>query len=98
MSLERGAQVLYIPSHAGTEPEHPDTETGFVTSFSPGGRYVWVRYWYRGAEGVELRTKSCSESTPINRLWPMGHWDTRWVDPTVIDQHLTRIAEEEIEL
>ena len=61
--LKRGTQILYVPSHAQGNPEHPDVEVGFVTSGPANGDAYFCRYWRK--DGTDLRTKTCSELTPI---------------------------------
>ncbi len=65
----RGTQIAYIPLHA-TGINHKDVEFGFVTSPAKNGAW-FCRYWYSKKitriKG-ELRTKSCSEETPADRL------------------------------
>lgn len=41
-----GDTVIYIPSHASGDPEHPDCERGLVTSINAGR--VFVRYYRYG--------------------------------------------------
>ena len=61
-------QVAYIPPHAEFDVQHPDTEYGFVTRVEDGIIPVWVRFWVKGKEGIELRTKSNSEKCYPNSL------------------------------
>jgi hypothetical protein len=63
--LKRGTQIIYIPSHAGGDPDHPDAEQGFVTSMSINGAFC--RYWSR-YNPCFLRTMANSELTPFDRL------------------------------
>lgn len=63
--LKRGTQIIYVPTHADGDPEHRDAESGFVTSVVPG--YAFCRYWNK-RHPTELRTKSCSERTPVYTL------------------------------
>lgn len=64
--LERGTQIIYVPDHAHGETAHPDCEEGFVTSVDPERNVAWCRYWMDDAN--RLRTRSCSEMTPIENL------------------------------
>lgn len=67
MELKRGTQIIYVPSHAKGDCEHPDAETGFVTSVR--GSDAFCRYWSKWHPG-ELRTKANSELTPTQHLIP----------------------------
>lgn len=56
-------QIVYIPTHAKGNPEHPDCEYGFVTSQNDD--YVFCRFWMKGQfshSKMELRTKANSEA------------------------------------
>lgn len=66
-TLQRGTQVTYIPLHQAQEKEIDlgKCEDGFVTSVADG--FAFVRYWSR-RHPDQLRTKSCSERTPICAL------------------------------
>ncbi len=64
----KGTQIIYIPRHVkvieGQEEMHPDVEAGFV--FGKIIRsHIFCRYWSKHSPD-ELRTKSCSESTPVD--------------------------------
>lgn len=65
--MKRGTQILYIPNHAKGEFNHQDIEEGFVTSHTSKKDFVFCRYWSKSYPG-ELRTKSCSEATPLGNL------------------------------
>lgn len=66
-NFKRGDQVLYIPGHAGGDPNHPDVEAGFVTSVTVSGETVFCRYW-RDRQCSGLRTLANSEGTPPGML------------------------------
>lgn len=78
-----GAQVVYIPTHIYKDLQnieaqkvnellmiHPDqVQAGFITEINshlPG--CAFVRYWYPGKIGMELRTVGNGELTPIKYL------------------------------
>jgi len=61
----RGTQVIYIPTHANRDLNHPDCEEGFVTAHA-SEEAVFVRYFRRGTD--ELRTLANSEATDISDL------------------------------
>ena len=63
--LQRGDQIVYMPSHTDNNPDHPDAENGFVTLIKEDT--VFCRYWNKYRPG-ELRTKANSEGTPIHLL------------------------------
>ena len=63
--IERGTQILYIPTHANGDENHPDVEVGFVTS--QRSDTVFCRYWSKYHQD-ELRTKANSEGTPIEYI------------------------------
>jgi hypothetical protein len=63
--LTRGTQIVYRPNHA-EDLSHHDCEEGFIASVDPDANVAWCRYWYRDYD--ELRTKSCSERTPIANI------------------------------
>lgn len=58
--------IAYIPIHANGDITHQDVEFGFVTTVEDDR--VFCRYWAKGEIGTRLRTTSCSECTPIDRL------------------------------
>ena len=62
--LKVGTQVVYVPTHADGDSEHPDCEEGFITSVQPG--FAFCRYWSKTHGG--LRTLANSERTPICAL------------------------------
>ena len=64
MNLKQGTQIIYVPNHADS-PDHPDSELGFVTSINKQGAFC--RYWSK-LDSDYLRTMSCSEHTPFDRL------------------------------
>jgi hypothetical protein len=64
MKFQRGDQIIYIPNHADG-PNHPDAETGFVTSVNE--KFVFCRYWSKQYPG-QLRTVANSEATPSENL------------------------------
>lgn len=63
--LQRGTQIIYVPTHAEGNENHPDCERGFVTSVKPDAAFC--RYWSKYHPG-ELRTKMNSELTPLDCL------------------------------
>ena len=65
MTIQRGAQIAYIPMHAEGDREHPHVEFGFVTSVR--GDTAYCRYWRKGHIG-ELRTLAKSEGTGMHML------------------------------
>ncbi len=65
MILTRGTQIIYVPNHAEGDVNHPDCEEGFVTSVK--GDVAFCRYWLMANPQV-LRTKLCSEATPVSNL------------------------------
>jgi len=62
--MNRGTQILYVPTHAEGNLSHPDVEAGFVTSVRDDT--VFCRYWRKDLS--ELRTKANSEGTPADLL------------------------------
>ena len=64
--MKPGTQIIYIPTHANGDPDHPDAETGFVTSMRDDA-FAWCRYW-SGKHFGELRTTANSELTDITQL------------------------------
>lgn len=63
---KRGTQIIYVPSHADGNINHPDCEVGFITSVC--GSMARCRYWLKDKVPRELRTKANSEQTPIRGL------------------------------
>ena len=66
MTLKRGTQIVYMPTHCNEDIEHPDIEFGFVTSVR--GDVAFCRYWSKHNKD-ELRTKANSEATPIDMVF-----------------------------
>lgn len=60
--LRRGTQIAYIQG----DEFNWDAEFGFVTSVHVNGENAFCRYWRKDLKG--LRTKACSENTPLSRL------------------------------
>lgn len=63
--FKKGTQIIYIPTHAGIDENHPDCEAGFVTSTN--SKFVFCRYWNKGLMNT-LRTTANSEPTHPNNL------------------------------
>lgn len=63
--FNRGDQIIYVPSHAAGDEDHHDVEEGFVMRDTE--KFVLCRYWSKHDPNL-LRTSSCSESTPRDRL------------------------------
>ena len=59
-------QIVYVPTHAEGNPDHPDCEYGFVVSQS--NKLVFCRFWMKGEEGTTLRTKANSEACRMEDL------------------------------
>ena len=91
--MQRGTQIVYIPDHVGamyTAPswlEKRGCDWGFVSSIR--GDVAFCRYWSKTEIG-ELRTKSCSEGTPIRNLK-----EVRSAPQATVDAMLARIDAEE---
>lgn len=83
--LKRGTQIIYVPVHTNGSTWHIDCERGFVTSVSDRGAFC--RYWNKSSPN-ELRTKSNSELTPLDRLVAK---DT--VPQDMVEGQLAEIAE-----
>ncbi len=64
ITMKRGTQVLYVPTHTAGDLLHPDVQAGFVTSVR--GDTVFCRYWRKDLS--DLRTKANSEGTPKDLL------------------------------
>ena len=64
--MKPGTQIIYIPTHAEGDEDHPDADAGFVTSMRDDD-FAWCRYWSMHYPGV-LRTKANSELTDITQL------------------------------
>jgi hypothetical protein len=70
--MDKGTQIAYVPNHVvvdegGSWQTHRDVQFGFVmSSNSPDTHFC--RYWAKGHEGGELRTKANSERTPNDYL------------------------------
>lgn len=56
-----GAQVTYVPMHAGGDRNHPDVEHGVITSFND--KFVFVRYAKVGS-GVATDPRDLRWATP----------------------------------
>ena len=82
--MQRGTQILYIPTHAAGDSDHPDVESGVVTSVR--GDVAFCRYWYK-ERPRELRTKANSEATPLALLVE------RDTCPRYVIKHLLRALE-----
>ena len=64
MEFKQGDQIAYIPDHCMGPG---DVEYGFVTGEAGKQGSYFCRYWRKGEAG-QLRTTSCSESTPAENL------------------------------
>lgn len=96
MILNRGTQVVYVPSHIRMRDRlsypfnYPNgAQPGFVlagpTGTQPGAIFehsYFIRYWMleNGHPINELRTKANSESTPTRLLIVENSVDQLWVD------------------
>jgi hypothetical protein len=63
--MERGTQIIYVPAHADGDTNHPDCESGFISSVTK--IYIFCRFW-RKPELKELRTKANSEAVKAEDL------------------------------
>lgn len=75
--LERGIQVVYVPSHANGSINHPDSERGFVTSTN-GKDIVFCRFFYPNSSS--LRTVANSESVQVVDLVIVEHHPQEEID------------------
>jgi len=68
--MKNGTQIIYFPPHVTFgDVTHRDVEFGFVYDNSMHySDAMFCRYWSRQFPS-ELRTKSCGELTPRNRLF-----------------------------
>ena len=66
--IHKGTQILYVPTHAKGDISHPDVQHGFVMEDRSDIDCCRCRYWIKGKEGKELRTKTNSELTPIPNI------------------------------
>ena len=69
--FQPGDQIIYIPTHADNDPDHPDCEFGFVTSIRSNN--VFCRYWSKIDQKL-VRTNANSEATNPRDLYL---WDSR---------------------
>lgn len=67
ISIRRGTQVAYIPSHADGDITHANVEFGFVTSVREDIGIVFCRYWSQ-QDPNQLRTRANSEATPLDNI------------------------------
>ncbi len=84
--LKAGTQIIYVPSHASGNINHPDCEAGFVmseTTTTSNHPHYFCRYWSK-SDRHRLRTLSNSEIT--GEVWLVTQ-DTR--DQTMIDKLVT---------
>lgn len=65
MKLDRGTQIIYLPTEAHGEVDHPNCETGFVTSVL--GDVAFCRYWSKSSP-EELQNKLGGVATYIRDL------------------------------
>lgn len=86
--FQRGTQVAYVPIHADGDILHKDVEFGFIAT-SIDDKQAFVRYWVRGKEGVELRTKSCAELTNVDDSVRVIHHS---VTPEAIEEQLRALG------
>lgn len=72
MNLLPGTQVIKVPNPADKKVNLADCEIGFVTSGPNSQGDYFCRYWSKKngslRRPLELRTKSCSELTPVRYL------------------------------
>jgi len=77
MSFKKGDQIIYIPSHANGNINHPDCEPGFVVGTKT--HTAFCRYWREPKIGL-LRNTKYSEATPVSCLKKHNSVDQRIVD------------------
>jgi hypothetical protein len=56
--MKTGTQIIYVPTHANGDEDHPDAEPGFVTSIS--GDCAYCRFWLKHTPGDEPKL-TCDE-------------------------------------
>jgi len=85
MNIEQaipGKQVVYVPSHAEGNIDHPDCEEGFITSTK--GRVIFCHFWRAG----EDRLRSTLDSEYANAIHLVVK-DTR--PQTLVDAKLAEV-------
>jgi len=65
--MQKGTQIIYVPSHCEGDYEHKDVEYGFIMKIDNSGKYAFCRYWRDSTTHV-LRTTSTSEHTPLANI------------------------------
>ena len=79
-----GKQIVYVPTHAAGDINHPDAEYGFVTSVLEGSQIAYCRFFLKNDRNT-LRTLSNSEATPIENIVVLEHHKQE-----VIDEYISR--------
>lgn len=82
--FHKGEQIVYIPNHAGGDPDHPDCERGFV--YRGGSLTAKCRFWHRDQPGV-MRTRANSEKAYCRDLKHIPDY----IPQEVVDAWLTII-------
>ncbi len=80
--MEKGTQVIYIPDHADSDANHPDSKCGFVASEGRVAGAVFCRFWNEDFSALE--TTDNSERTPIANLILERSVDQARVDEMLI--------------
>lgn len=76
---EPGDQIIYMPSHANGDLNHPDCERGFVMSMGRND-LCFCRFWHKGLVGKSLRTIANSEAVSSRDLIYFEFLDLGLVD------------------
>lgn len=61
-----GIPIIYVPTHANGDKNHPDVERGYIYWYN-GGRSVFCKFYHKNSK--ELRTTSCSEMCNIEDVF-----------------------------
>ena len=94
MNYKRGDQIIYIPSHAEGDKDHPDCEFGFVVQHLKPPQVtqerVACRFW-SDRSARHLRTRSCSENAYVEDIRPFAY-----TSQSVIDEAMELYVEGEV--
>jgi len=84
----RGLQIIYVPTHANGNLNHPDCEQGFVMYTKVDTAFAYCAFWRKGTN--ELRTLSNAEGVYYRDLIAAP---TR--SPEVVDAAIALLLQED---
>jgi hypothetical protein len=74
IEFEKGDKIIYVPTHANGDKNHPDCELGYVTSVNKNG-VVFCRFFYPdGRLRTVANSEGCDPADLVKELGKLLDW------------------------